>query len=180
MNYGVLLGSNMMLGASGVLTVVEDDGKAKDFFRLREIDRARSEGAYIVVDCDIKDVDNNREIKLAKSKPVATSKEISVECTKVATTVVREDGSLVIKVELLSPDDESIPTLGPPKMREQINKMINELDAVIRITGSFYAGSKLLVMDNDQMKIDQSTLACNIKSGPGAGGISISSQGISF
>ena len=175
--YAIMLGSNMLIGTSGVM-IIEDNDKEKEFFRVREIHRVRSSGSYIVVDCDIKDPQGNREIKLAKSRPVATSKDISVKCTKEATTVERKDGSVIIKIELLNPDDQSFPKVGPPQLKPKIDEEISKLDAILRITGHFYAGSKSLMIDNEQMKIDDSIVANNLLIG--TGGIKIRSNGISF
>lgn len=178
MQYGVLLGSNLLVGTSGVITVVEDDGSQKEFFRIRELHRVRSEGAYIVVDCDIKDAEGNREIKLAKSRPVVVDPEVSVDYTKEATTVLRTDGSVVIRIELLSPDDESIPPLGPPMMRPLIAQKLREMDGLVRITGSFYAGSRHLELDNEQMRIGGALFVGNVSMN--SGGIRIGARGVSF
>ena len=58
-----MLGSDLFYGTNGVLTV-QIDNKVVEFFRIREIYRVRSEGSFLAVDCDIKDKDNIREIKL--------------------------------------------------------------------------------------------------------------------
>ncbi len=63
------LAQNMFFGSNGVLNV-EINSKVVEFFKIREIYKVRSEGSFLAVDCDIKDRDNIREIKLFKSKPV--------------------------------------------------------------------------------------------------------------
>lgn len=81
MKYVIMLGSNMFVGTNGIFTV-EIDGKVKEFFRIREIFRERSEGSYLTVDCDIKDLDNEREIKLYKSRHVAGDDKIELNLVK--------------------------------------------------------------------------------------------------
>ncbi len=100
MAYAVLFGSNLYVGTTGVLTVTDKDpstgqDKTTEFFRIREIDRKRSLGSYLVVDCDIKDPNGNREVKLFKSKPVAGSADVEVLNPGRAVEVRRADGSLV-------------------------------------------------------------------------------------
>ena len=81
MKYAIMLGSNMFIGTNGVFTV-EINGKLKEFFKVREIFRERSEGSYLTVDCDIKDSENKREVKLFKSRPVVVDKKIQIESDK--------------------------------------------------------------------------------------------------
>ena len=69
MTFGIDLGSNLFIGTSGIMSVETDTG-LKEFFRIREIARARVFGSYIVVDCDIKDGTGQREVKLFKSRSV--------------------------------------------------------------------------------------------------------------
>ena len=59
MKYGIMIGSNIFIGTSGILNLETIDGN-KEFFKIRELQRIRSKGSYIVVDCDIKEPNGNR------------------------------------------------------------------------------------------------------------------------
>jgi len=48
MNYGIILGSNLLIDTQGILKVFEN-GKQREFFRVRELHRIRSEGSYLVL-----------------------------------------------------------------------------------------------------------------------------------
>ncbi|MEW6252429.1 MAG: hypothetical protein AB1716_17460, partial [Planctomycetota bacterium] len=104
--FAVILGRDLNVGTNGILNVETDKGNV-EFFRVREIHRQRSGGSYPVVDCDVHDASGTREIKLAKSRPVARSVEIDVTTDKGLTVALRQDGSVVIKVEVLSKEQLS-------------------------------------------------------------------------
>lgn len=162
MKYAIMIGSNMFIGTNGVLTV-ELNGVSKEFFRIREIYRARSEGSYLAVDCDIKDNDNSREIKLFKNNPVVIDANITVEVDKTKTTAKRSNGSTIIEVEQLDSNHESLPKSGPIK-----DFLINNpLDAVLRITGDFYAGGNKLYADSSKLMIGTNTISGNLMIGTG-------------
>lgn len=169
----IVLGSNMFIGDSCVLTV-EIDGKLVEFFRVREIFRELSPGSYLTVDCDIKDKDNKREIKLFKSKPVAEGVGVKVEYTKKLTNVTREDGSTIIKIEQVENTDSTLPQDGPV-----YEKLKNEkFDSILRITGDFYAGSFKIKLDNQSLIVNTNTFRGNLKEGKG--GIRLTSMGFAF
>ena len=173
MKYAIMLGSNMFVGTNGVFTV-EIDGRLKEFFRVREIFRERSEGSYLTVDCDIKDSDNEREIKLFKSRPVAGNNRIEIESNKTHLVAKRPDGSLIIKVEQIENDNPTLPKSGP------ISNLLkqNPVDAILRITGKFYAGNFKVNIDNENMQIGGITLGGNLA--VGTGGMRITPMGFSM
>src|SRR5680860_1666095 len=114
MNYLVMIGSDRCYGTNGVLTVQVGD-KFIEFFRIREIFRVRSEGSYLAVDCDIKDKDNVREVKLFKSKPVSQNDNVIVSCNKKETKVTRQDGNIIVKIEQLDLDSNKLLEFEPLK-----------------------------------------------------------------
>ncbi|MDX1364039.1 MAG: hypothetical protein R3243_07465 [Arenibacter latericius] len=173
MKYAIMIGSNMFIGTSGVLSV-DCDGTSKEFFRVREINRARSEGTYLAVDCDIKDVDNIREIKLFKNNPVAADENVTVSQDKKRMTAKRADGTLIIGVEQLKVTDQSLPQNGP--IKELLDK--NPVDAILRITGNFHAGGHKLVADNEKLRVDTNTLAGNLS--VGTGGLKLTADGFAM
>ena len=162
MKYAIMLGSNMFIGTNGVFTV-EINGKLKEFFKVREIFRERSEGSYLTVDCDIKDSENKREVKLFKSRPVVVDKKIQIESDKKNLIAKRPDGSLIIKIEQIENDNPTLPKLGP--IPEQLKK--NPVDAILRIIGDFYAGDFKVNIDNEKMQIGGITLSGNLNVGTG-------------
>jgi hypothetical protein len=185
MNYLVMLGSDMFYGSNGVLTV-QIENKLVEFFRIREIYRARSEGSYLTVDCDIKDNDNVREVKLFKSKPVAENDKIIYSIDHKETIVKRQDGSLIIKIEQIELNNTPLlefepvkKTLSnfPPTMLEIIKLQLNSItiDAVIKITGDFYAGKHHLIIGNDYSMIGGIKIGGNLKMGKG--GIKLTNNG---
>lgn len=173
MEFAIALGSNLFIGTNGILTV-EIDGNLVDFFRVRELFRVRSDGSYLAIDCDVKDKENNREIKLAKSKPVVKLNNLKVVCDKKITQVTREDESTVIKIEQVESKDSTLPQDGP------VHDMLwnGEFDSVIRITGEFYAGPYKLTIDNKSLKVGGVTLEGNLS--VGTGGLRLTSMGLSF
>ncbi|NJC27640.1 hypothetical protein [Neolewinella antarctica] len=173
MKYAIMLGSNMFIGTDGVFTV-EINGTLKEFFKVREIFRERSYGSFLVVDCDIKDIDNKREVKLFKSKPVAADENIQFGFNEKEISATRPDGSVIIKIEQLKDDDSTLPKSGP--IREQLKE--NPVDAILRITGNFYAGDFEVNIDNESMKIDDATVNGNLSIG--TGGMQITRQGFSM
>ena len=160
MAYAIMLGSNMFVGTTGILTV-EQDGKAKEFFRVRDIDKARSTGGYIVIDCDIRDSSGEREIKLFKNRPVASGDDISVDYTPKSTAVTRADGSVVIRVEEVPADDPTLPISGP------VAQALDSVGSILRITGDFYAGPYKLHISDDIMQVGGTTLSGNLSVGTG-------------
>lgn len=173
MKYAIMLGSNMFIGTNGVFTV-EINGKLKEFFKVREIFRQRSEGSYLTVDCDFKDSDDEREVKLFKSRPVAGDDKIEIESDKTHLIAKRPNGSLIIKIEQLETDNPTFPQSGP--IPEQLKK--NPVDAILRITGDFYAGDFKVHIDNDRMQIGGITLGGNLSIG--TGGMQITQMGFSM
>ena len=169
----VLLGSNLFVGTNGVLTV-EIDKKKVNFFKIRKIFRILSFGYYLTVDCDIKDKDNNREIKLAKSRPVANPDKKMVFCTRKVTEVKRADGSTVVKIEEIRSDNPSLPQDGPVSERLKREK----IDPLIRITGDFYAGPYKLFIDNKSVQVNGVTMEGNLSES--TGGLRLTSKGLSF
>lgn len=172
MNYAIMLGSNMFIGTTGVLTVA-DEGKMKEFFRIREEDCARSVGSKLTIDCDIRDSSGTREIKLHKCRPVAVGEGISVDCNQERTIVTREDGTVVISVETLSPDDASLPTDGP------VPTYLNSVSRILRITGDFQAGPFRLQITPEVLRIGGAILKGNVSSCNGVG-LQLSGGGFSF
>jgi len=173
MKYAIMLGSNMFIGTNGVFTV-EINGKLKEFFKVREIFRKRSEGSYLVVDCDIKDSDNKREVKLFKSNPVVADENIHIESDKGNLIATRTDGSLIIKVEQIENDNPTLPKSGPiPGLLKT-----NQVDAILRITGDFYAGDFKVSMDDENMQIGGISLSGNLN--VGTGGMRITQMGFSM
>ena len=177
MTYAVMLGSDLYVGTTGVLTVTDKNpstGKdqTKEFFRIREIDRKRSQGSYLVVDCDIKDPSGNREIKLFKSRPVAGSPEVKVLNPGKAVEVRRTDGSLVIRAEELDRDALNI------SVSELVANALEKVEAILRITGDFQAGPYRVRADETQLKVGGITFSGNVKIG--GGGLHLSKNGIAF
>ncbi|SRX75775.1 hypothetical protein [Aequorivita antarctica] len=173
MKYAIMLGSNMFIGTNGVFTV-EINGKLKEFFKVREIFRERSEGSYLAVDCDIKDFENKREVKLFKSKPVVADENIQIESDKKNLIAKRSDGSLIIKIEQIESDNPTLPKSGPiPELLKT-----NQVDAILRITGNFYAGDFKVNIDNENMNIGGVTLGGNLS--VGTGGMRITQMGFSM
>lgn len=171
--YAVIHGSDMFIGTSGILSY-EIDGRLKEFFKIREIDRNRSEGSYISVDVDIKDIDGNREVKLFKSKPVVASEDVKISYTKEQTTVRRPDGSIIIDIELLRNNDPSLPSAGP--VRQALDSY--KLDAIIRITGNYMAGKHKVQSTTEKTTIGYITMGGNLAIG--TGGIVLRDMGFSF
>ena len=173
MKYAIMLGSNMFIGTNGVFSV-EINGNLKEFFKVREIFRERSEGSYLTVDCDIKDSDNKREVKLFKSRPVVVDENIQIESNKKNLIAKRLDGSLIIKIEQIENDNPTLPKSGPiPELLEK-----NPVDAILRITGNFYAGNFKVDIDDDNMQIDRINLGGNLC--VGTGGMQITKMGFTM
>jgi hypothetical protein len=171
--YAIVFGSDMYIGTNGILTV-QIDGKLVEFFRIREIFRERSSGSYLTVDCDIKDKDNVREVKLAKSRPVVQSDIITVHYDHKETHVKRDDGSTVIRIDQIEKDDPTLPQTGP--VHDALFK--ESFDAIIRITGEFYAGQHKLIVDNETLKVGGITIWGNLKIG--TGGLHLTDMGFSM
>ena len=171
MKYAVMLGSDLYIGTTGILTVT-DKGKKKEFFRIREINKARSIGSYLAVDCDIKTADGIREVKLFKSKLVASVPNIKVSQLDKLIEVCRDDGSIIIKVEQIDPAEVSLPPGSPGAT------ILKSMDAILRITGNFYAGSHHLIITKNQLQVGGLTMVGTLKIG--GGGLSLSENGFSF
>ena len=171
MTFGIVLGSDLRVGYSGILTVETDTG-LKEFFRVREIDRARALGSYIVVDCDVKDGKDRREVKLFKSKPVLAGPGVSVQCEPGYTQATRKDGSLIIRVEELPPTDPSLPQ-GPP-----VSAALASVDGILRITGDFYAGSHHVIATTTHTQIGGFILVGNVSIG--TGGLRLTNNGFAL
>ena len=163
----------MFIGASGVLGY-ETNGKIKEFFNVREIYRERSDGSYLALDVDIKDIDGVREIKLFKSRPVVESEVVTVKYDKKRTTVTREDGTIIIDVEQLDPTDSSLPKSGP--VRQKLDT--NQLDGIIRITGNFSVDKHKVKATTEKTEIGGYTLGGNLS--VKSGGLVLRQNGLSF
>jgi len=174
MNCAVVFGSDVFIGTTGVMSY-EQDGKIREFFRIRELFRERSEGSYLAVDCDIKDEQGNREIKLAKSRPVAGGGDIEVVANPSFTEVKRPDGSIIIKIAQLDPNTYKIPVVD-----DEVNIMLEkaQINAIIRITGKFTVGNHVVVADEEKTKIGGFTFSRNLSIG--GKGIILSGNGLSF
>lgn len=188
MNYLVMLGSEMFYGTTGVLTVQSGD-KLVEFLRIREMYRVLSEGSYLSVDCDIKDNDNNREIKLFKNKPVVKDENVQVVFNNRETTARRKDKSLIIKIEQFELKNTPLLEFEPVKkslsgyrseqlelIKKEINKMT--IDGVIKITGDFFSGSHHLIITDDYSLIDGIKTSENIIIG--TRGIKLTKNGFSL
>ncbi len=171
MKFAVMFGSDLYVGTSGVLTY-EHAGKEHEFFRIREINRVRSSGSYVVVDCDIKDADSKREVKLFKSRPVVGSSGLKVDNIEKGIKICRADGSTVIKIEELLPDDSRLPKSN------RVVKALREIDAILRITGNFYAGPYLIRASESELRVGVLTLSGNLKIG--TGGLKLSESGFAI
>lgn len=173
MSYAIMLGSNMFVGTNGVMSVEGKNG-FKEFFRVREIFRARSEGSYLAVDCDIKDTEGEREVKLFKSNPVVVNENVNIEGDKRYVVATRSNGSTIIKVEQVDPRDPSLPNNGP--VRNIIDS--GKIDAILRITGTFVVGDYLLEISNSSMSINTNVLMGNLNMG--TGGLRLGERGFDF
>ena len=173
MNYIVFFGSDIICGTNGVLNV-QIDNKIVNFFRIREIYRISSEGSHLAVDCDIKDGNNIREVKLFKSKPVVQNENIQVFLNQKTTIVTRDNGIEIIKIEQIELDNSSILDFEPFKkvlsghpsssvalIKQTMNEI--KINAVIKITGDFYAGEYHLEIGDDYSLINGLKIGGNIK-----------------
>lgn len=173
MKYAIMLGSNMFIGTNGVLKVQKGD-KVIEFFKIREVFKARSEGSYLAVDCDIKDVDNVREVKLFKNKPVVKNDELIINSSDSIIEVIRQDGTVIIKIEQINDTDPLIPQDGP--IKGHLDK--ENIDTILRITGNYYAGDYLVTSDETVFKVGPITLSGNLAIG--TGGLQLTNMGFSF
>jgi len=155
----IVLGSRLFVGTNGILTV-EIGNKMVEFFRIREFFRVLSTGSYLTVDCDIKDKDNQREIKLFKNNPVVNPHKL--------------DGSTVIKIEQIESNDSSLPQSG--SVYERLRK--GRFDPIIRITGDFYAGPFKLVINNEFLNVGGAKIIGGVSEK--TGGLILTSTGFSF
>lgn len=166
MTYAILVGSDAFVGTSGILTY-SDGTNSKEFFKVREINRARSEGSYIVIDCDIKDGNDEREVKLFKSRPVVESEAIKVDYRPGCTEVHRDNGELVIKIEEVNPQDPSLPP--------NLSNYLGQVEGILRITGDFHVGPHRVVATTTHTQIGGITLSGNLS--VGTGGMHLSPMG---
>ncbi|MGI4884300.1 MAG: hypothetical protein ACRYFR_05005 [Janthinobacterium lividum] len=143
--WAVMLGTNIFISAEGILSN-EVDGKRKEFFRVREQYRARSEGSYLTVDVDIKDKEGKREVKLAKSRPVVQGEGIAATVDKKRTTVKREDGSIVFEVQQLE-------TYELPYGQELKRLWEGRADLVLKISGNFVANDCVINIGPKEVSI---------------------------
>ncbi len=160
----------MYIGTNGILTV-EIGGKMVEFFKIRKFFRVRSAGSYLAIDCDIKDNENKREIKLVKSKPVVTSENIKVHYDHKVTHVKRDDDTTVIKIEQIESNDPSLPQSG--LVSDTLKR--GSFDAILRITGDFYAGPFRLKVDEKALKVGGITSSGNLMIG--TGGLRLTAMG---
>lgn len=182
MSYAVLLGSNCFVGTSGILSVTAND-KATEFFRIREIDRARSSGSYLAIDCDIRDAEGKREIKLFKNRPVAESPDVKVLNPGGSVEVYRADGTLVIKAEVLDRDAINLDGLWAP-IRDRVVAELEKIEEVLSLTGEFQAGPYRVSATPSELRFGLSGIATDkqymFKRNFvfGGGGINLSEKGI--
>jgi len=160
MKFAVMFGSNLYVGTSGVLTY-EHAAKEHEFFRIREINHVRSSGSHVVVDCDIKDADGQREVKLFKSRPVVGSSGLTVNDIEKGIEVFRADGTIVVKIEELSPNDPRLPKSN------QVTGALLEVDAILQIIGNFYAGPHLVRATESELRVGGLTMSGNLLIGTG-------------
>jgi len=174
MKYGVLLGSNLFIDTFGTLSYIDENQKLKQFFKVKEIWRQRSEGSYLALDVDVKDIDGNREIKLHNSKPVAEG-DVNCDRTETGITVRRDDGSLVIKVEQLDPSALIL------ENRPLIMKALKDLalDAIIKITGGFTIQGVNVTINDETIDVGGFSMSGNFVGGTKAG-ITLSQRGLSL
>ena len=187
MNYGFMLGSDRFIGCTGNLTVTEKDkttgeDKKREFFRIRETWRHRTPGSYLTVDCDIRDGQDNREVKLVKSIARDGDPEILVTSTKKVVAVHRSDGSLVIKVEQLRPDEAEIPARQLKAMHpvgaEMVETAMGGIEAWLRITGDFLAGPHHLYVTAERWMVINSVSGGNVVLG--GGGLQLTANGFGY
>lgn len=107
-----------------------------EFFRVRSLFRPQQTGSGLSFDLDVKDTDAERAVKLTDGNPVVMGIGVKVDRQPGHTLVTRADGSLIVKVEQLEPDASFRPVSGPL----QAFFAQHPVEAVIRITGEFYAG----------------------------------------
>lgn len=163
----------MFIGTSGVVGY-KTKGGIKEFLKVKEIYRERSNGSYLALDVDVKTIDGIREVKLFKSKPVVECENVKVIYDKKRTTVIKNDGTVVIDVEQLDPLDESLPNTGP--VRQALDA--NLLDGIIRITGNFSVGEYSIKATIEKTEVGGVTMNGNLS--VGTGGIVLDHMGISF
>lgn len=170
----ILLGNNLYVGQPVLLVFIKD--KWVDFFKLREIHRVRSNGSYMTIDCDIKDKDNVREIKIEKSIPRVIPKNVTTHYNHKLTYALREDGSTIIRIEQLEDDNPAIPTDG--RILDILKQLKIEIEAYIKITGDFYAGDIHIIMDDSGLVCNGVTQSNCFKQGKI--GLKLSSHGFAF
>lgn len=174
MKYGVLLGSNLFIDTYGTLDWVDDNGKRHQFFKIKEIWRQRSDGSYLALDVDVKDNDGKREIKLYNSKPVVEG-DVVCERTETSITVRRQDGSIVLKVEQLEPNDVKL------KDSKLVTEALRQtgLDAVIKIEGDFTILGVKVIINDMTISIGGISMSGNLIMGTRSG-ITMSKGGLSL
>lgn len=187
MNYLIMLGSNMFYGSNGVISYV-NDGRLVNFFKVREIYKERSTGSYLAIDCDIRDAENKRIIKLAKNNPVTSSGGLKIHCDKQLTSVKGLSGELIIKIEQLDLVSNSLIDFEPFKKvflnRPHAGRIKSHLEqiyisAALRITGHFNVGPHELLIEDDYLTVDNAgKLMGNFKSAEH--GIILQQGGFSF
>lgn len=165
MNFIVSIGSNLFIGTSGLITYQDEKGVNKEFFRVREIYRARSENSsYLTIDCDIKDEEGRREVKLFKNHPVANDDEVKIERTNTSVRVTRNDVSLVIQVVQL--EFETFIETATDFIKNNIPKELT-IDAVLDITGTFFISGHTVKATESEIIIPGGTISGNISIGTG-------------
>ena len=177
MTCAMIFGADLFLHVNGVLKV-EDNGILKEFFKFHEVDRARSLGSYLVVDCDIKDSEGTREVKLKKSRLVGGGTGLQVQSPGKDIEIQRDDGSTIIKLEELDPET----ALKPFEYARKIPKfadLMDQVELVLRLTGDFHAGAHHVVATGTSVHIGNAVLAGNLFAGSG-GGITLSASGFSL
>jgi hypothetical protein len=148
-SYAVLLGNDKIIGTNGVLAV-EQDGKMLEFFRVRDVCSPARPGSGLAVDAHVKDTDGTSEIRLANNNPVVMGAGLRVQSSDTQLLVTRPDGTVVFRAEQVEPDPSFRPAAGP--LQDFFEQ--NPVEAVIRITGAFYAGSHLIQSEGGAVPAD--------------------------
>lgn len=191
MAYAILLSSNVFIGTDGVLSVQVPPAPPKEFFKIQGVENHRQLSSRLVVDCDIRDETGAREVGLRKSRIV--SKELLAEGYKFNSDrthveVLRPDGSVVIRIEQLSTESvlallekrfNERPTLfDSPEQLRGVLQRVSEIEAGIRITGSFVVAGISLRITESELGVNTNTIANGLKMG--GGGIHLTPNGFAF
>jgi hypothetical protein len=177
--YLVDFGGNLFITGKALLKVKTDAGGTFEFFKLREIDRKRSDGAFATLDCKLKDRTGKNDVVIAKNRPVHTAENDRAvcECDSTRTRVTRANGELLLEITSVSIDDLAS---SFPGQAVQIRQYATA-DG-LRIRGDFMAGSvRISATDSGITKYGPPTYATPMATITGcvkiaAGGIMVGSD----